>query len=62
MHKASNLIGRSYPSTRTLVANRHLITIPVGNMKMVTLYEIRRFLQFGNATEKDWDNAKDIEQ
>jgi hypothetical protein len=56
LKKASDLIGRSYMSTRTLVGNKHLISVPVGAQRKVSIYEIRRFLTHGNATEKDWED------
>ena len=54
LRKAADLLGRSYQSTRTLGKNRHLIVLKSGGFHYVSLYEIRRFLQRGNATEQDW--------
>ena len=58
LKKASTLLGRSYPATRKLVANRQLVHYKMGGVTVVTLYEIRRFLARGNATEADWTESQ----
>lgn len=54
LKKACDFLGHSYPHVRRLVADRKLISVPVGARQELTMYEIRRFLKRGNATEQDW--------
>jgi hypothetical protein len=54
LKKSCDLLGHSYPHVRRLVAQRKLITVQVGARQEITMYEIRRFLKRGNATEQDW--------
>lgn len=56
LRKAADLLGISYPTIRRYREAKHLITFPIGGVTWVNLTEIKRFLQFGNATEADWDN------
>lgn len=56
LRRASVLLGVTYQTIRRHVKNRHLITFPIGGFTYVNLTEIKRFLNFGNATESDWNN------
>jgi hypothetical protein len=54
LNKAKDLLGCSHPHVRRLIERKQLIAVQVGQRKEVSMYEIRRFLMHGNATEQDW--------
>lgn len=60
LKQSADLLQRSYQTVRKLAKERHIVTIKVGAVNMVTLYEIRRFLARGNATEQDWQDQSEV--
>lgn len=62
LKKAASLLGISYPTIRRYNQNRQIVTFRIGGQTWVNLTEVKRFLQFGNATQADWDNHERNQQ